>query len=66
MWKEYFSTWVVGGARAGRKVHVVRYEDLKKDTPTQVLKMLDFLSVDYKEDEVRKKLNEQGYRLFLR
>ena len=42
----------------GHPVHVVNYEDLKRDTVKEVEKILDFLQFPYSHDEVVERLRE--------
>ena len=46
-------------------VLVVKYEDLKSDSLTQVKRMLEFLRVPYSEEELQKRLS-QDYGKFHR
>ena len=51
----YFK-WLVIGRNHGRPVLVVKYEDLKSDSLTQVKRMLEFLRVPYSDKELEKRL----------
>jgi len=42
-----------------------RYEDLKNDTYSEVVKTLDFLGIKYSPEEVKRKL-EQDFNAFKR
>ena len=46
------------GNKTGRPVLVVKYEDLKSDSLTQVKRMLEFLKVPYSDEELKKRLSE--------
>ncbi len=50
--------WLVKGHQTGRRVLVVRYEDLKSDLLTQVKKMLDFLGVPYSDEALQKRMSK--------
>ena len=63
-WKARIINWVLNEDE--RPVHVVRYEDLKKDTATEVAKMLDFLGIEYTNRQDIYQRICQGYTEFKR
>ncbi len=52
----YWTTW-----GQSYPLHVVKYENLVEDTSREVLKMLQFLGIDYNEEEVIGRL-QNGFR----
>ena len=62
-WQYYFMGWLIGGK--GHPVLVVRYEDLKTDSFSQVKRMLEFLKVPYSEEELEKRMM-QDVKIFHR
>ena len=44
-WRERLEHWVIN--QDTHPVHVLRYEDLQRDTPGEIKKVLDFLHVSY-------------------
>ena len=58
-------TWVINNNAKKHPVHVVRYEDLQKDTVGEVERILDFLKFRYTHEDVVERLKE-GYREFQR
>ena len=60
-WKEQLQLWVI--LQDKHPVHILRYEDLKKDTIGELKKVLDFLSVSYNLDFLTK---SSGYTEFYR
>ena len=55
-WKERILNWVL---QDHAKVHVVSYEDVKRNPLHEVTKMLQFLKADYvSSDELKKRLSE--------
>ena len=60
-WQKTIVKW----GTSGHSVLVVRYEDLKKDYLTQVVRMLDFLKQNYMYTDLVKKLHG-GFDLFKR
>lgn len=46
-------------------MHVIRYEDLKQDVPGEVAKMLTFLRIPFKEEELPQRL-ESDFTTFKR
>ena len=63
-WQVMLKTWVLSSSNS-HPVLVVRYEDLKKDTVTQVKRMLEFLKIPYNEKELLQKL-ANGFGTFQR
>ena len=63
MWKEFFSGWVLN--TAGRRVLVVRYEDLLEDTITEVTRILHFLEVPFSNERLQS-LKKTGFDQFHR
>lgn len=63
-WQTRINNWVLDGDV--RPVLVVRYEDLKKDTATEVAKMLDFLNIEYTSRQDIHQRICQGYTEFKR
>ena len=55
-WRQRLENWVI--TVHDKPVHVVRYEDLKANTFQEVMKMLDFISIDYEENAVCQRLLE--------
>ena len=55
--------WVLSDHK--HPVHVVNYEDLKRDTVGEVEKILDFLQFPYSHDELAERLRED-YTVFQR
>ena len=53
-WIHRLNNWVFDNH--GHPVHVVNYEDLKKDTVREVEKILDFLQFPYSHEEVVERL----------
>ena len=53
-WMQRLSNWVLDNH--GHPVHVVSYEDLKRDTVREVEKILDFLQFPYTHEEVVERL----------
>ena len=53
-WIQRLSNWVLDNHR--HPVHVVSYEDLKRDTVKEVEKILDFLQFPYTHEEVVERL----------
>ncbi len=49
--------WAADGIKLGHSVLVVKYEDLKLDTLTQIKRMLKFLKVPYSHEELTKRLS---------
>ena len=56
-WVSYFQ-WLLEGVSAGHPVLVVRYEDLKSDSLTQVERMLEFLKVPYSNEALEKRMSQ--------
>ena len=54
-WIQRLSNWVLDNH--GHPVHVVSYEDLKRDTVREVEKILDFLHFPYTHEEVVERLS---------
>ena len=50
--------WYGSAQRLGYPILVLRYEDLKRDSLTQVLRMLDFLNVHYDRTEIETRLQD--------
>ena len=63
MWKEFFFGWVLN--TAGRRVLVVRYEDLLEDTITEVTRILHFLEVPFSNERLQS-LKKTGFDQFHR
>ena len=55
-WRERTVNWVLGNDK--HPVHVVNYENLKRDTVGEVEKILDFLQFPYSHDELTERLRE--------
>jgi hypothetical protein len=55
-WRTRMITWVIENDATRHPVHVVRYEDLQKDTVGEVEKILDFLNFDYVHEDIVEKL----------
>lgn len=55
-WNSYFP-WMMDEIKKGHPVLVVKYEDLKSDSLTQVKRMLQFLRVPYSDEELHKRLS---------
>ena len=55
-WIQRLNNWVLDDH--GHPVHVVNYEDLKRDAVKEVEKILDFLQFPYSHDEVVERLRE--------
>jgi iron only hydrogenase large subunit-like protein len=49
-WKARLKNWVLDSHE--RAVHVVRYEDLQRDVPREVAKMLNFLKIPFNKEEL--------------
>ncbi len=64
-WKSHISGWIVGGKF--NPFLVIRYEDVKKNSAKEVLKMVKFLGFQdlFTEESVQDKLKE-GYSSFYR
>ena len=62
-WKKRLLNWVLSDHK--HPVHVVNYEDLKRDTVGEVEKILDFLQFPYRHDELAERLREE-YTVFQR
>ena len=45
-WQATIINWVVEGIKAGRKVLIVYYEDIKKDSKAATKQMLNFVGMD--------------------
>ena len=56
MWSTRLINWVINNT--GHPVHVVRYKDLKQDTVKEVKKMLNFLKVEFDDQELESRLTE--------
>ena len=63
LWIERLDNWVFNNH--SHPVHVVSYEDLKKDTVGEVEKILDFLKFPYSHSELVERLR-QDYTVFQR
>ena len=57
-WKTRMVSWIIDNNAEKHPVHVVRYEDLQRDTVGEVEKILDFLRFPYTHMEVVRKLND--------
>jgi len=62
-WRERLEHWVIN--QDTYPVHVLRYEDLQRDTPGEIKKVLDFLHVSYDLTILQENLME-GYSEFHR
>ena len=62
-WRVRLNNWVFNNDR--HPVHVVSYEDLKRDTVSEVEKILDFLKFSYTHDDLVERL-KQAYSDFQR
>ena len=51
-------TWVIENDATRHPVHIVRYEDLQKDTVGAVEKILDFLNFTYTHEDIVEKLKD--------
>ena len=43
-WKDRIENWLIQNYT---RLHIIRFEDLKRDTLKEVIKMLDFLNISY-------------------
>ena len=57
MWKSRIINWVLKSSDE-HPVHVVRYEDLKKDTPGELSKILTFLRIPHTVKDISSRLLE--------
>ena len=57
MWKLRITNWVLKSTHE-HPVHVVQYEDLKKDTPGEISKILTFLHVPNNLEDISLRLQE--------
>ena len=55
-WKLRIHQWVIDQDKY--PVHILRYEDLQKNTLEEILRVLDFLNVSYDYDTVAERLRE--------
>ena len=55
-WKKTILMWYGSAHTLHYPILVVRYEDLKQDSLGQVLRMLNFLNVEYDKAEVERRL----------
>ena len=62
-WKSHLKNWVLDSNN--QSVHVVRYEDLKRDIPSEVAKMLTFLNIPFNRDELPLRL-DNDFTAFMR
>ena len=54
-WKARLKNWVLDSHK--QAVHVVRYEDLQRDVPGEIAKILNFLKIPFNKDELPKRLD---------
>lgn len=57
MWKLRLINWVLNSTD-DHPVHVVRYEDLKRNAPGELAKMLTFLKIPYRDEELPTRLHD--------
>lgn len=51
--------WFGSAVKQNYSLLILRYEDLKKDSLTQIVRVLDFLNQDYKKTELATKLQDR-------
>ena len=56
-WKLRLTNWVLSPSDE-HPVHVVRYEDLKKNTAVELAKILNFLKIPYSDEYLRLSLQD--------
>ena len=63
-WRDHVTGWIM--AAKYNPLHIVRYEDLKKDTVKEMKKVMDFLGFsDISDSDIKERLGE-GYNTFYR
>ena len=64
-WKQYFISLIQNGIRMNQLFLIIRYEDIKSDTLSQVKKMMNFLKIPV-SDELLEVRMSTGYERFHR
>jgi hypothetical protein len=61
-WQSHINSWLDCPLAKNGNLLVVRYEDLRKDTETGLLEMLDFLGLESERDRVRSAVENNSLR----
>ena len=61
-WQTHVDSWVNSPLAKNGNLLVVRYEDLRKDTETGLLEMLNFLGIQRDREQIRKAIENNSLR----